>query len=401
MKKLCYIIAGLLMLASCSNDGPEENTRREPHKIVLSEQQNIQKENANRFAFKVWDSLSENREDANMAFSPLSLYQCLSMLANGAEGESLSQIRQLLGATDNSSIAEINDFNKFLFSELPKVDPAVKLSLANAVWAKSGIEIFPEFSALCNDYFNAKVFAGADADKMTYDINRWCAEKTNGMITNFLDNGEQADNVNILSANYFESPWAVPVDKSLTEPMTFHNLSGTTPSVPMMKLACGGYLTDKALVITIGYANLGYRMTVFFPHEGVSLKEAMTDEVLGAINSGNYTDYKQVELRMPKFTTDFDSRNMLDILKACGFTATGQFTLITPATSQLSTVRQKIRVEVSEEGTKAASVSDAGLGVTAPMPEVPMTIVLDRPFGYTISEVSTGAILFMGRVTEL
>ena len=62
---------------------------------------------------------------------------------------------------------------------------------------------------------------------------------------------------------------------------------------------------------------------------------------------------------------------------------------------------QKAKIEVGEEGTKAAAVTAAVVMRASAMQEEPRTADFhcDRPFVYLITESQSGAILFMGQFT--
>ena len=53
-------------------------------------------------------------------------------------------------------------------------------------------------------------------------------------------------------------------------------------------------------------------------------------------------------------------------------------------------------VEVNEEGTEAAAATSIIMELTA----VPTSFIADHPFVFLIQHKETGAILFMGRVTD-
>jgi serpin B len=63
----------------------------------------------------------------------------------------------------------------------------------------------------------------------------------------------------------------------------------------------------------------------------------------------------------------------------------------------LSDVIHKAYVSVDEAGTEAAAASAVIVGVTA-MPSNTVTLSVDRPFVFLIRDISTGTILFVGRV---
>jgi serpin B len=65
---------------------------------------------------------------------------------------------------------------------------------------------------------------------------------------------------------------------------------------------------------------------------------------------------------------------------------------------RISNVIHKTFLEVNEKGTEAAAVTGIEMGVTS-MPEYEEFRV-NRPFVFVISEKSTGAILFAGKVEK-
>jgi serpin B len=100
----------------------------------------------------------------------------------------------------------------------------------------------------------------------------------------------------------------------------------------------------------------GAYMDIYLPKEGYAL-----DDVLGSLNSLS-PQFQTADgtLKLPRFTTDY-GKGLNDALKELGITdvfegglddlATGPYDLY------LSDAFQKARIEVDEEGTKAAAVT--------------------------------------------
>ena len=65
----------------------------------------------------------------------------------------------------------------------------------------------------------------------------------------------------------------------------------------------------------------------------------------------------------------------------------------------ISQAIQKAFIEVNEEGTKAAAVTEVAVMLGA-APPPPITFRADHPFLYFIRDNKTGTILFMGRVVD-
>jgi serpin B len=65
----------------------------------------------------------------------------------------------------------------------------------------------------------------------------------------------------------------------------------------------------------------------------------------------------------------------------------------------LSDVLHKTRLEVTEEGTKAAAATVGIMMMRAMMPQPPERIVVDRPFFFAIED-ARGLPVFAGRVVK-
>jgi serpin B len=68
----------------------------------------------------------------------------------------------------------------------------------------------------------------------------------------------------------------------------------------------------------------------------------------------------------------------------------------------ISMMRQKAKIKVNEEGSEAAAVTVAGAIDTSSITPEPVeypkaTFHANRPFVYTISEASSGVIVFVGK----
>ena len=110
-----------------------------------------------------------------------------------------------------------------------------------------------------------------------------------------------------------------------------------------------------------------------------------------------------MDLKLPKFTTEVEL-SLNDVISTLGaptmFSSSADFNRLADGNLFVSKMLQKAKIEVSEEGTKAAAVTAAIMTMSALAPE-PRTVEFhaDRPFVYIISESDTGAIYFIGQFT--
>jgi len=66
----------------------------------------------------------------------------------------------------------------------------------------------------------------------------------------------------------------------------------------------------------------------------------------------------------------------------------------------ISIVQHKAFIEVNERGSEAAAATAVGIEALSMPADPPPVVRADRPFLFVIRHNATGAILFMGRVTD-
>lgn len=120
---------------------------------------------------------------SNVLLSPLSILCALSMTANGASGETLAQMEQVLGLPVESLNAYLLACRKALPDE-----KKCRVSLANSIWFRDDDSLTVEKDFLQT---NAAWYE-ADLYQLPFDgaactaINNWVSKETNGMIPEIL-----------------------------------------------------------------------------------------------------------------------------------------------------------------------------------------------------------------------
>jgi serpin B len=74
---------------------------------------------------------------------------------------------------------------------------------------------------------------------------------------------------------------------------------------------------------------------------------------------------------------------------------------ISDARLSIAKVLQEAFIDVNETGTEAAAVSAATMEMQSIEIPLPRPFHADHPFLYLIRDRKTGAVLFLGRVTDL
>jgi len=111
-------------------------------------------------------------------------------------------------------------------------------------------------------------------------------------------------------------------------------------------------------------------------------------------------------LTIPKFTMEKSIDDLPEILADMGMESafepnSANFDVIAEDL-YISQVLHKAKIEVDEEGTKAAAVTViVGTDATAIQEPEYYEFIADRPFIYVLQDTKTGLILFLGRVNNL
>ena len=121
------------------NDGSDPaNTPSNPGTIKLTSTQKELVDSVNAFSFNLFNQIIESRKENESLYkqsiivSPLSITYALSMLNNGAAGNTQAQIKQVLGFTD-TGLDSINEFCKKMMESVPTLDPRTKVMIANNI----------------------------------------------------------------------------------------------------------------------------------------------------------------------------------------------------------------------------------------------------------------------------
>ncbi len=418
-----HILGGvsLIMAAACSSDNPSEEppiveNEEQPIpgeddrfaplvKLELNESQQQLSDATNRFGISMWNIIEGDAEskDGNTLFSPLSLRTALSMLANGAEGVTRTQLLELLAGKESAATVEsLNNFNKDFSAALTKVDEKAQVNLANGLWIDKTIAANSAFTSALKGLYDVESVAFEKGTEQSQEsINKWISDNTDGLIPQFFDTPPTSDIV-LANALYFGSEWTYKFNPENTQDGYFTNADGTRSEVKMMAQTVVTSLSKTANFekITLPYGNRGFAMEILIPvnaENAVDFSGAFEEE------EGETSAY-EINLKMPRFSCESELKAN-NILAALGFDKIvgedGDYSGITDEAASLFTeIIQKNKIEVDEKGTRAASTT-----VVMEMSEGQVLektdITIDRPFAFAIRETSSGAILFMGKVNKL
>lgn len=377
--------------------------------LILSDAQHEMVNNNNSFAFSLYNKTMGMN---SRVVSPLSVTYLMSMLANGADGETQQQILATLGwageGIQQPSLQDINDYSRMLIEKTARLDKAVTVEIANYVAVNKEFKLNSKFQKSVERDYKAGVESLNFTSPSTLKrINDWCNDRTHGMIPSIINEVDPDAVSYLMNAIYFNGTWKDKFSKEETKQEMFRGYTRDIQYVDMMHRH-GEYFYadgDGYSAVSIPYGNGAFRMTVILPTEGSFLRDVMASMDGGKFQALQRSMEKcNVDLKIPRFTTEVDLP-LNDIISALGapliFSPQADFSQFARGDFYVSKMFQKAKIEVSEEGTKAAAVTAAIMMMSAVRPEKKRNVVFhaDSPFAYIISENSTGSIYFMGQYT--
>jgi serpin B len=397
---LCSLL--LALLAGCSSI---TDAGRVPMRSLTKEEERVV-DASSGFGLNLFREINRTEKGKNLFISPLSVSMALGMTMNGASGATLDSMRRTLDVAGMTE-AEINASYRSLIDLLTRVDPGVKFQIANSIWSRQGFAVEQPFIDTNRHYFDAEIasldFSSADASKT---INGWVSQKTNGKIEKIVPDQIDRDMVMyLINAIYFKGSWRSRFDPKETADAPFTVVNGSTKQVPMMhNHAAYAYYGDQDLqAIDLPYGDSLFSMTVLLPNPSVdidtfagTLTEENLNRWIGSLKPGG----DAIDLYLPKFRLEYE-KTLNDMLKEMGmgiaFSGAADFTRIERSGGlAISEVKHKTFVEVNEEGTEAAAATSVGIIRTS----LPPQMRVDRPFIFLIRERTSGAILFIGKITD-
>jgi serpin B len=312
--------------------------------------------------------------DGNVVLSPASVQNALVALRRGVSGAT----REALDGVPDPELRAIED-------------EGVVLELAQAVWVDQRVQLLAELGIDASPLD----FGAPDAPAR---VNGWAAEKTHGMVPRIVE-AFSADEVFALTdAAYFDGSWSQPFDAAETQPRPFAGPGGTADVPTMHAYGQFEYYEDDAVqALRLPYGRQReLTFTAVIARDGLAPPRIDDWDAL-------QTRKRPGSIAVPRFSAQ-SSLELSDPLKALGlepaFTPSSDFDgLLSGGAKAISRVLHSARVDVDEQGTRAAAVTAVVMELSASYAP-PFDLRLDRPFLWAVEDRRTGTLLFLGIVTD-
>ena len=368
---------------------------------------------------ELWDGKS------NCFVSPVSLGYALSLAAVGAEGQTRDELLDALCAQNAETIAQLN-----------RPLRASGLKIANAAFVAERVPLKDGYKNKLGDVFDAALFPLDDPER----VNAWVKQNTDGLIEKLVDELPDTAAMLLINALAMDAKWAEPFEAELTGKAPFLTPEGEVEVDMMRGIFTADYAERDGLkLMRLAYRDSDLYMLLALPDDGdiagalayfllndpnsipfeLQSAESIIEDIIseqekyGEVDEDTrkelrsiYTDPRPylVSLRLPKLDLSL-SAELSGALMQSGinkaFEPDADFSGISEHEMFIQGVLQKLRVQVDEEGTRAAAVTEIIFadGAALYLP-VPKEFNCDRPFVMLIVDGASGAICFAGAVTN-
>ncbi len=415
------ITLSLLMTTGCKNQQPAlepaQPDTAQSEKITAQEWAKAN----NAFGLKFL-----RQTKGNTVFSPYSIERGLGMTLDGASGTTASEMMNAL-ELPNAKQLSMSGFE--VEQAMKSVNSDTILEIENTLWPDESITLPKDYLARIQAGYQNKTVKldyKNDPDKARTTINDAVAQTTHDRIKDLIPEGiiDNLTRLVLTNAVYFKSKWKNQFEEYRTRTENFYNADNITETMIMHQ-----DLGDQTVCIAEDYAIYdlefdssltgdkgAYVMRIVLPtiskdrpmDNRMKYLENVEKQLPADLTSMcKNRQFDIVYVAMPKFKLQPKTLSIKENLQSMGmkkaFSEKAEF----PAFPHLriDDVYHKAFIEIDEKGGEAAASEMAKAMLTVGIGNDFKTeyyhFTVDHPFLYMIIEKSTGAAIFMGRVTDL
>ena len=364
--------------------------------LVLTKAERSCADKVNELAFLMLHQMNKDQTDSSFVVSPMSLNCAIAMAGNGAAGRTLQEIERLVGP-----IAVANSFFKKYHAALPHNEYS-NCGIFNYLAVNPKDPIKKDFTDKISTIYDACVkpidFANPKSVKQ---INDWFCQLLQDESLNVVKELDAETSLLLANVLDFRAFWSSPFNNEFTDDEDFTTDNGEILQIPMMycqERTCLYTENASFKAVSLSYLGSCYRMLLVLPKtEKLSkLTSAMTSNTFS--NILNSLKEKEVELSLPRFRCvgDMEVKEMLSKVIPSAFDVQkANFSAICELPTWINEISHKTSIEVTEQGTKARSITVESFLVKAET-ENPKFIA-NRPFMYIVYDDATHAIMLTGQ----
>lgn len=349
----------------------------------------------NDFSLTMHQTIASGAPNEGSVESGLSAALALLLTSAATGGDTYAGLRTLLGidALDEDSVhTAVNELSLMLES---RANDDLVLLTANRVFVKPELDLQTQFLDRATGDYGAPVteadFANAPQE-VADEINGWVSQQTNDFIPTIVDQLPTNTVFAILNAIFLDAKWKDTYDS--TGERSFNTIDGSLSTVEYF----GGrsdlprLVRDDLTAIEIPYGGDEVAMLIMMPDSLDSFEASLNAESLSEIV--NSMETRDVTFNVPNWEQSSEL-DLMDLLAPAGLPASPwDFERLVNGGTGLDVIaRQRAKIEVDKDGTRAAAVT-----LVAGIESIGEFITIDQPFAYVLRDRTTGVVLFTGRV---
>lgn len=369
------------------------------------------------FAFSLYSQLKGG--EANVVFSPYSIFSCLSMVYVGAKGDTAEEIKTALHLfLSQNGIGKTSSLLAKALFPLTQDPSDYELHMANGMWFDKDTFILSDFRHLIADEFGANLQSldFSQPNDALEKINDWTANQTQGKITNFLKLQDIDSSTRVLLTNalYFKGSWNSAFDPKKTALAPFFNTPDTSIQVAMMQQTENllYFQDDQVQVLGLPFASKHPSKAPLACLFVLPAKEQPLSDVEASISQTVLKRWLStlketyVHATLPKFTLN-QMINLNQALQTLGiktaFSKDANFSRMDGMRDLfLNKVLHQTYFALDEFGVTAAATTSASLSMKGVLEKnSPIDFTANHPFLFMIVDLKSEAVLFMGRLGQM
>ena len=342
----------------------------------------------------------QNNGMKNTITSPLSMYACIAMLAEGSSGQTFAELANVFGYTTEAEVFD-SDMLGALLSLYGGGSKGAIIKMCNMIYASKSCPLKDSYTKAVANRHRAAAENVEFADPQTIlKINQKIEQSTNGLIINCIKQLDPLTVCVLINTIYFKGNWKKQFDKTRTKPDIFTLANGTTENVDFMngKIKSATFMTETSTYLSLPYEGDRVKFVVELP-KNRKLGKIDIDAVIKTLSASHNGE---VNVSLPKFKFRFRVE-LLPTLNQLGVkrVVNGEgLEKMADCPIRLSQVIHEAFIQVDEEGTEAAAVTVAGMMKCKSVMTKPREFKANSPFYFHIVDSTTNTIMFTGAVQK-
>lgn len=351
---------------------------------------------------KLFEAIANANQNADIVVnSPLSIFACFAMLAEGLSGTSFKELHKLFDY-DKEEVLDKETLECFDKVFRNKEDQDVQVMIDNCLYTNKNVKIKPEYIKIIQDKYKSYAESLDFSDpKSIKTINDRIAKSTNDLVTKAISELSPYSFAILINTVYFKAEWRTKFSKEDNQEMEFIKYNDEKETCTFMinknMTCCYDFGHEKYSYLALPYKSPRFKFVIEMAKDG-QLGEI---EVKHVLKIARETKEKTAEVYLPKFKGMFKC-DLIDVLKDLGvkkiFNASKEFNKITDHQMCLATIVHNACIQVDEDGVEAAMFTFAEESGTIMGNAENMKFVVNRPFYFHVVETVEDLILFSGFV---